>query len=145
MGPLDGIIYFQTPWQGQDTFHYTGLFKSPSRLALNTFSDAAPRSSLASSLFQWLSIPQFFLRCNLNLPFFSLKSISLRKQALGKRPFQAFLWVPFQSWKAALNSLGPFSLEWATSTLSACSHMGGAPSSRIYLALIWTRSTSFLC
>jgi len=80
---------------GRDTFHYTRLLKAPSNLAFNTAREGAATTSLGN-LFKCLPIlivKNFFLISNLNLPFFSLKPLSLvlSLHAPVKSPSPAFL------------------------------------------------------
>ena len=63
----------------RDIFHQTRLFKAASNLALNTAREGAATASL-SNLFQCfttLTVKNFFLISNLNLPSFSLQPFPL--------------------------------------------------------------------
>jgi len=75
---------------GRDPFHQTRLLRAPSNLALNTAKEGAATASLGN-LGQGLNtfiVKNFFLRSNLNLPSFSLKSllVVLSLLALVKSP-----------------------------------------------------------
>jgi len=73
---------------GRDTFHQTRLLKAPSNLALNTSREGAATASLVNLCqgLTTLTVRNFFLIANLNLPSSSLKPLSLvlSQQALLK-------------------------------------------------------------
>jgi len=84
-----------SPATGKDTFHQTRLLKAPSKLALNTAREGESTASLGN-LCQGLTtlmVKNFFLVSNANLPFFSLKTLTLvlSLHALVKSPSPAFL------------------------------------------------------
>jgi len=63
---------------GRDTFHQTRLLKAPSSLASNTAREGAATASLGSlcQRLTTLTVKNFFLISNLNLPSFSLKPLT---------------------------------------------------------------------
>jgi len=84
---------------GRDTFHQTRLLRAPSSLAFNTAREGAATASLGN-LGQGLTIltlKNFFLMSNLNLPSFGLKPLPhvLSLYGLLKSPSAAFLYTPF--------------------------------------------------
>jgi len=93
---------------GRDTFRYSRLLKAPSNLALNTSREGAFTTSLGNQLqcFTTLTVMNFFLISNLNLPSFSLKPLPLVLSlfALVKSPSSPFLYGLFRYWKVAIRS-----------------------------------------
>jgi len=64
---------------GRDTSHYTTLLKAPSNLTSNTSREGASTAAVGN-LFQCLTtlrIKNFFIICDLNLPYFSLQPFPL--------------------------------------------------------------------
>lgn len=72
-----------------------------------------------------LTVKNFFLKFNLNLPSFSLKTfpLVLLLHDLVEHPSLASLGTPFRYWKAAIGS----SPHWTTTDLSACLQRQGGP------------------
>jgi len=83
------------PAIGRDTFHQTRLLRAPSNLASNTAREGAVTASLGSlgQGLTTLTVKNFFLILNLNLPSFSLKPLPLvlSLHVLTKTPSPAFL------------------------------------------------------
>jgi len=92
----------------RDTFHQTRLLKAPSNLALNTARKRAATASLGNMCqgLNTLTVKNFFLISNLNLPSCSLQPLPLvlSLHALVKSPSPSFLQPRFRYWKAALRS-----------------------------------------
>ena len=63
----------------RDTFHQTGLLRAPPSLALNTARQGAATASLGNLCqgLTTLTVKNFFLTSNLNLPSFSLEPLPL--------------------------------------------------------------------
>jgi len=80
---------------GRDTFYQTRVLKVPSSLGLNTAREGATRASLGNlgQHITTLTVKNFFLISNLNLPSFSLKLLPLVLSlcVLVKSPSPAFL------------------------------------------------------
>jgi len=73
------IISFQPPAMSRDIFHQPRLLRAPSSLALNPAREEAATASLGSlfQCFTTLTMKNFFLISNLNLPSFSLEPFPL--------------------------------------------------------------------
>jgi len=94
---------------GRDTFHQTRLLKVPSNPASSTSREEGASTASLGNLLQCLTIltvKNFFLIPNLNLPSFSLKPrpLALSLPALVKRSLPSFLAGPFRYWKAVIRS-----------------------------------------
>jgi len=83
----------------RDTFHQTRLLRAPSNLALNTAREGAATASLGNlcQCLNTLTVKNFFLVSNLNLPSVSLKPLPLvlSLHALVKSPCPAFSFLNF--------------------------------------------------
>ena len=82
----------------RDIFHQTRLLRAPSNLALNTAREGASTASLGKlfQCFTTLTVKNFLLISNINLPSFSLQPfpLVLSLHTLVKSPSPSFLSAP---------------------------------------------------
>jgi len=107
-GTFKGHLVQPPASMSRDIFNQTRLLRALSNLTLNVSRDGESTTSLGNlcQCFIALSVKNFFLVSNLNLPSFSLKPLPLvlSLHALVKSPSPAFLQAPFKYWKAAIRS-----------------------------------------
>jgi len=114
----------------RDTFHYTGLLKAPSNLAVNASREGTSTTAL-DNLFQCLTtliVKNFFLISSLNLPPFSLKPFTGKFKA---RYRKAAIRSPQGLLFSRLNNSSSLSL----SSQQRCSSL-----LIVFVTLLWTHS-----
>lgn len=110
------------PAMGRATFLHRRLLKAPSNMAVNTTTNGAFITSLGNlfQCFTTLNTKNFFLKSNVNPPFFSLRSLVLvlSLHAFEKSPSPALLHAPLSTERLLKGVPGAYSyLGWTTPTL----------------------------